>query len=77
MHAAYYESVGPASAVIRIGERPTPQPGPGAVRIRIHTSGVNPSEHQRACSLIHQALEDGILKHSIGARHGLKVVNVQ
>jgi NADPH:quinone reductase len=44
MRAAYYESVGPAVEVIRVGERPTPQPGSGEVRIRIHASGVNPSD---------------------------------
>src|SRR5579864_1715964 len=44
MKAAYYESVGPASDVIRVGDRPTPQPGPGEVRVRIHASGVNPSD---------------------------------
>jgi NADPH2:quinone reductase len=44
MKAAYYESIGPATEVIRIGERPTPDPGPGEVRVRIHASGVNPSD---------------------------------
>ncbi len=44
MRAAYYESVGPASDVLRVGERPTPTPGTGEVRIRIHASGVNPSD---------------------------------
>lgn len=44
MKAAYYESVGRAAEVIRVGERPTPQPAPGEVRVRIHVSGVNPSD---------------------------------
>ena len=44
MQAAFYEAVGPAAEVVRIGERPTPEPLPGEVRVRIHTSGVNPSD---------------------------------
>src|ERR1700733_8936726 len=44
MRAAYYELLGPASDVIQVGERATPQPGPGEVRIRIYASGVNPSD---------------------------------
>ncbi|MBC2901582.1 zinc-binding dehydrogenase [Streptomyces cupreus] len=41
MRAAWYESTGPASAVLRVGEMEDPQPGPGEVRIRVHASGIN------------------------------------
>ena len=44
MKAAYYESKGPAKDVLRIGERPVPEPAPGEVRVRIHVSAVNPSD---------------------------------
>lgn len=44
MRAAYYERQGKASAVLRLGEFPDPQPAPGEVRVRIHASGVNPSD---------------------------------
>lgn len=44
MRAAYFEAVGPAVEVIKVGERPTPGPEPGEVRVRIHASGVNPSD---------------------------------
>jgi len=44
MKAAYYESKGPARAVLRVGERPVPQPAEGEVRVRVHVSAVNPSD---------------------------------
>jgi NADPH2:quinone reductase len=44
MRAAYYEKLGAASDTLRIGNVDTPEPGPGEVRLRIHTSGVNPSD---------------------------------
>ena len=44
MKAAWYERNGPASEVLQSGERPTPEPGPGEVRIRVAYSGVNPSD---------------------------------
>ncbi|MET0867328.1 MAG: NADPH:quinone reductase [Pseudorhodoplanes sp.] len=44
MRAFYYEAMGPARDVLRMGEVETPQPGSGEVRVRIATSGVNPSD---------------------------------
>jgi NADPH:quinone reductase len=44
MRAAYYESKGPARDVLRVGERPMPQPAAGEVRVRVHVSAVNPSD---------------------------------
>jgi NADPH:quinone reductase len=44
MKAAYYEKQGPAAEVLRVGELPTPQPGPGEVRVKLRCSGVNPSD---------------------------------
>lgn len=44
MKAAYYEVNGAAEDVIRVGDVDTPEPGPGEVRIRLATSGVNPSD---------------------------------
>jgi NADPH:quinone reductase len=37
---------GAAQDVLRVGERPTPEPGPGEVRVRLRTSGVNRSDWQ-------------------------------
>jgi len=44
MKAAYYESKGPAGDVLRVGERPVPEPAAGEVRVRVHVSAVNPSD---------------------------------
>ena len=44
MRAAFYERQGPAKEVFRIGELPIPEPGPGEVRVKLRTSGVNPSD---------------------------------
>lgn len=44
MLAAYYEKNGAAREVLRVGEIATPQAGPGEVRVKLATSGVNPSD---------------------------------
>src|SRR5882762_7430874 len=44
MRAAYYEQNGAARDVLRVGDIPTPQAGPGEVRVKLATSGVNPSD---------------------------------
>jgi len=44
MRAAWYDRTGPAREVLTLGERPTPAPGRGEALIRIHASGVNPSD---------------------------------
>ncbi len=44
MQAAWYERNGPAEEVLLVGEWPTPDPGPGEVRVRLAWSGVNPSD---------------------------------
>ena len=44
MRAAYYERKGPASKVLVLGELPDPQPGPGEVRVKLHFSGINPTD---------------------------------
>src|SRR5476651_2584892 len=44
MRAAYYEKNGPAREVLRVGEVPTSTPAPGEVRVKLATSGVNPSD---------------------------------
>lgn len=44
MRAAWYQRNGEAGEVLVVGELPTPVPGPGEVRVKIHASGVNPSD---------------------------------
>jgi len=44
MRAAWYEKNGTAAEVLRVGEMPIPEPGPGEVRVRIVASGLNPTD---------------------------------
>lgn len=44
MRAAYYERQGPARDVLQVGALDRPEPGPGEVLVRVHASGVNPSD---------------------------------
>ena len=44
MKAAWYERNGPAAEVLVVGEMTDPHPAAGEVRVRLHTSGVNPSD---------------------------------
>lgn len=46
MRAVWYEENGDAS-VLQVGEMADPEPGPGEVRVRVVTSGVNPSDWKR------------------------------
>jgi NADPH2:quinone reductase len=44
MRAVYYEKNGSAREVLQVGELDTPHAGPGEVRVKLATSGVNPSD---------------------------------
>ena len=44
MKAAWYDRNGEAREVLEVGEMETPKPGPGEVLVRLHASGVNPSD---------------------------------
>jgi len=67
MRAAYYERNGPARDVLRVGEVETPQPGRGEVRVRLHTSGVNPSDVKSRMGLTRKMAFPRVVPHSDGA----------
>lgn len=68
MRAAWYERTGPAREVLQVGELPTPEPGAGEVRVRLATSGVNPSDVKTRGGLRSAALPfPRIIPHSDGA----------
>ena len=68
MRAAFYESFGAARDVLRVGDFPLPEPGPGEVRVRIHFSGVNPSDIKTRTGLRGGALPfPRVVPHSDGA----------
>jgi NADPH2:quinone reductase len=67
MRAAYYEVNGPARDVLRVGEVATPQPGPGEVRVRLVTSGVNPSDVKSRAGTTRKIAYPRLVPHSDGA----------
>jgi NADPH2:quinone reductase len=67
MRAAWYEKNGPASEVLMVGELPTPQPGPGEVRVRLATSGVNPSDVKARSGRTRKIAHPRVIPHSDGA----------
>src|SRR5207249_8497387 len=68
MQVAYYEKTGSARDVLRMGERPDPAPGPGEVRVRLHCSGVNPSDVKSRAGRRNSAMPFPlVVPHSDGA----------
>lgn len=60
MKQAFYTVRGAAREVLRIEDAPSPAPGPGEVAIRIHASGVNPSDVKtrfRQTGQLHEAAQ--------------------
>ena len=68
MHAAWFEKFGPARDVLIVGDRETPQAGPGEVLVRLHASGVNPSDVKKRAGSFPNLLDDGyVIPNSDGA----------
>jgi NADPH:quinone reductase-like Zn-dependent oxidoreductase len=68
MKAAFYTEPGPAREVLQLGELETPTTGPGEVRVRLRTSGVNPSDVKARSGRVRRALGFPlVVPHSDGA----------
>lgn len=68
MRAAWYDRNGPAAEVFKIGDLPTPRPGPGDVLVAIRASGVNPSDTKsRAGWHSSSPLAERVIPHGDGA----------
>ena len=68
MRAGWYERNGPAAEVIEVGDMPTPDPGDGEVLVRLHASGVNPSDVKRRDGWGGQVIDNPrVIPHSDGA----------
>ena len=67
MQAAFYVKQGPAREVLQIGEQPTPEPGPGEVRVHLKTSGVNPSDWKSRSGRTAPMSTPLVIPHSDGA----------
>ncbi len=68
MKAVWFEAFGKPADVLQVGEKPTPEPGPGEVRVRLITSGVNPSDVKKRAGAFPHLLDNGyVIPHSDGA----------
>ena len=67
MKAAWYERPGPADEVLCLGDRERPQVGPGDVLVRVHASGVNPSDVKTRGGTRGGLAYPWIIPHSDGA----------
>jgi NADPH:quinone reductase len=67
MRAAYYEKNGPAREVLRVADVETPQPGRGEVRVKLFTSGVNPSDVKGRAGTTRKIAFPRVIPHSDGA----------
>lgn len=67
MRAAYYEVNGPAATVLKVAEVETPKPGAGEVRVKLATSGVNPSDVKTRAGTVRKIAFPRVIPHSDGA----------
>jgi NADPH2:quinone reductase len=67
MRAVSYETNGPAREVLRVGTVDTPEPSRGEVRVRLLTSGVNPSDVKSRAGLTRKIAFPRVIPHSDGA----------
>jgi NADPH2:quinone reductase len=68
MHAAWFESFGPAKDVLQVGELQAPTAGPGEVLVRMRTSGINPSDVKKRAGSFPNLLDEGlVIPNSDGA----------
>jgi NADPH2:quinone reductase len=67
MKAIWYDETGAAAEVLKFGDVPTPQAGPGEVLVRLATSGVNPSDVKMRSGRGRAKAFPVIIPHSDGA----------
>jgi NADPH2:quinone reductase len=68
MKAARFNNFGKADEVLEIGDLERPKPGRGEVLVRLHASGVNPSDVKKRAGLLPGLLDEGyVIPHSDGA----------
>ncbi len=68
MRAAFYTQTGPARDVLKVGEIDTPAPGKGEILVRVHASGINPSDTKKRIGAPGRVMaEDRIIPHCDGA----------
>jgi len=66
MRAAIYDEIGPSADVLRVEDVPTPEPGPGEVRLRVELSGVNPTDWKSRSGLTSRGIDEFQVPHHDG-----------
>ena len=68
MRAAWFDTFGSAKDVLHVGDRDTPTAARGEVLVRLHSSGVNPSDVKKRAGSFPGLLDDGfVIPNSDGA----------
>jgi len=67
VRAVWYERTGAAATVLTVGETPTPDAGPGEIRVRLEASGVNPADVGRRSGSYRQMEFPRVVPNSDGA----------
>jgi len=67
MRAALYSSAGEAAEVLRVQEVDRPEPEPGEVLVRVHASGINPTDHKARSGMTARPIDDFQIPHHDGA----------
>lgn len=67
MRAVVYRDMGPAEAVLHVEDVDTPQPAPGQVRVRVHTSGINPTDYKARSGAVPRSIDGFQIPHQDGA----------
>jgi len=68
MQAALYRKFGAAREVLELCDVDAPEPGPGEVLVRLHTSAINPSDVKKRAGAFPDLLDEGfIIPNSDGA----------
>ena len=67
MRAALYREMGKAADVLRVEEVDRPEPEPGEVLVRVHASGVNPTDYKARSGAVPRLIEGFQIPHQDGA----------
>jgi NADPH:quinone reductase len=67
MRAAIYRESGAARNVLRVADVDTPSPGPGEVLVRVHASGVNPTDYKTRSGATGRPIDEFQVPHQDGA----------
>jgi NADPH2:quinone reductase len=62
-----YRSTGPAAQVLHVEEIDRPVPGPGEVLVRVHASGVNPTDFKARSGMVPRPIDGFQIPHQDGA----------